>query len=404
MRVAFAMLAVAAVTCVGVGPARAGSRVAIVDATPPGTAAGDTVNALRGRLLAAGHENVRDPALRAALEAPLAPAEPSDAIERGRAVIATARDHFTGFEHDAALSALAEAEAMLAAEMPASAAREALADLQLLAAQIHDARGRQASTIAALRAVRRLAPDRTLDAARYKPELVHRFEAARKPVPTAQLAIATTPAGAAIWIDGVAVGNAPLTIDAAAVGRLYVTAVRDGAVTQTRIVEVDPGRENRLDLALPELSAAQRIERLRRALAGADAASEQWQLGAGEIARLAGADLVVLLRLDATGEIVAVLFRPGASALGRWQPASSIAAPVTSSRSPRSPAPLPSGPALSFQDTAAAPAPWYRQWWGQTLLLSGAAVVAGALVYGFTRESRDTYSLGGWCVGGNDEC
>lgn len=128
-------------------------------------------------------------------------------------------------------------------------------------AKLGESRAREAAEAFAL--VHRLSPDRKLDAARYLPEVVQAFDAARATVePREHLAVQGT---GRVWIDGREAGAAPGTFVVTA-GIHVVWLTGPARETVGKKVVVEPGQERTVELPDAPASLALRVMRARLAL------------------------------------------------------------------------------------------------------------------------------------------
>jgi hypothetical protein len=165
-------------------------------------------------------EHVIDDAVTVARAARAAGAVPIDTLARFRRVRETIdegwRAYTVNVQYDYAASRLGDART--AAEplvvLPGGALVYADAALRLGAVLARLGRGDDAQAVLALALA--LDPDRAVTTAEFSPDVVAAVDAARAAAPTKQrVRVAVEPPGAAISIDGVEVGHAPLDVELA---------------------------------------------------------------------------------------------------------------------------------------------------------------------------------------------
>jgi PEGA domain-containing protein len=237
--------------------------------------------------------------VRAALEEPIDPSGNSEAAElaRARSRMDTANDALATFEYDVALERLGQAEAMLSRLAPSAAMFSALADLHRAVGVVQAFRHDNARALAEFALAQRLDPTRTaLDRAQYPPPIVKLWEQARERSPRrTSLRMLSEPPGAALFLDGRAVGTAPLVLDDVAVGEHLVSASVEARVPRSEFVRVGE-RGQTVTLALPPLSAEARIVALRTSLLRPGVPASEVDAASAELRALAGIDELVLVR------------------------------------------------------------------------------------------------------------
>lgn len=146
----------------------------------------------------------------------------------------------------------------------------ALVDTRLSLASLYLAMNEKALAKAELDAAARLRPVAELDLSRWSPQMAEAFAEAQgrvksEPGGDVDIAVAT----AAIFVDGVRVGEAPLSIPLRR-GIHLVEAVAPGHATLRRVVEVEPGGRARLDERMTADAAFELESKLRSELATTD--------------------------------------------------------------------------------------------------------------------------------------
>ena len=155
-----------------------------------------------------------------------------------------------------AVSRLGDARAEAASLLDLDGGLELYADLSVRIGAARLALGRDDAADEDFRLAARLDPEREVTDAEFKPAVVQRYSAARAGRPgNAPQRIESQPAGAAIEVDGGAVGRAPVTVDLA-IGHHVVVARAGGRVARAEVIDAAPGAPVlRLDLD-PDPAAA----------------------------------------------------------------------------------------------------------------------------------------------------
>ena len=194
-------------------------RVAVLNAAADSEAGARAAVALRRALL--GETELSPLAagdLSRALEEPLpAESEVDVALRQAAAEIETARNAIAHFDQPVARRSLGQAEALLLSVEPDERVIKLLADAGFQAGLVHLRDQNHGLAVDSFRLVLRLSPDRqALDPARYPPEVVQAFAAARvksgDPVP---LEVSATFDDVPVYLDGVRVGVTPLHTEVA---------------------------------------------------------------------------------------------------------------------------------------------------------------------------------------------
>ena len=142
--------------------------------------------------------------IRAALVEPF---DPTADQAPARALYDIARKRFSEVAYERALDTLVDAEAKARRAEPAPTLWTLLTEIHVMMGVVDTARGADEQAVADLRVARLLAPQLTLDAAYYPPNVRARFAQAA-PHGAGEIE-AHEPAGARVTIDGQAAGQAP---------------------------------------------------------------------------------------------------------------------------------------------------------------------------------------------------
>jgi hypothetical protein len=132
------------------------------------------------------------------------------------------------------------------------------------------------------------------------PTLFAKAQDKLKKRPTGSISVYSTPAGAAVWVDGLFRGSAPIALDGLPMGRHYVRVARDGYVTFGASVEVRPGEESTVQASLQPTAQSAKFEDLTSRIAtGSEPAL-------GQMATLFRSDRVFITVVQAAGSDVTV--------------------------------------------------------------------------------------------------
>jgi hypothetical protein len=283
--------------------------VAVGSAADP--ALGDLANRLAAALITNDQLEPVPDSTAVALREPFAD-EDDRALADARSNLTAAQDEVAAFQFaDAARSAM-RAEAALLAASPRVAV-ELRGELRVVhgIALLAD---RPADAAAEFVLAERLAPNLALDPARYLPEVVDAFAAARAHAPTDERVIDVAGTGR-LWIDGREVGAAPGAFSVT-IGLHVVQLVGPTRLTRGREIDVRPApvAVAAVDIELAEAGLAVRIHRARAVLAGAvDAFARAGAMTA--LADLVLVDDALVLSRDATGVLVYDVWRRSAGFL-----------------------------------------------------------------------------------------
>jgi PEGA domain len=143
-----------------------------------------------------------------------------------------------------------------------------LVDAHLSLASLYLAMKEQETARAELDAAARLRPASDLDISRWPPNLVSAFGEARLRVLAeagAEIEVRSEPAGAVVWIDGVRVGESPLTAPVRR-GAHLVRLAAPGTAPVLRAVDAAPSSRVRVEEKLPLLAVDDLAERIRAEL------------------------------------------------------------------------------------------------------------------------------------------
>ena len=293
---------------------------------------------------------------------------------------ARAEEQLVKFNYGLAATYAEDGQRALFAVTPSTASRKLYADLAFVLGLALFGDGKLALAQAAFVHSQRLDPDRVLDAARYLPEVVAAFAAARA-APDAPGSINVMGTGN-VWIDGTEVGYAPGGFSAKqGTHVVWLTGVERFTRGATAIVL--PGAQTSVEIEAAEVPRRTKVQRARITLSrAADATARAAAMTA--LAQLVGVADAVLLQVVG-GKVIVQTWRagnvarlPGFSALrerGREAPAE-LLVPLSPPRQVREvePPPRPLPPVVDRR--------WYQRRSVQAGIVAGVIglVVGGILI------------------------
>ena len=381
-----------------------------------------TVTSLRQQVSPQGYELVESEGLRKALEAPLPASAESALVSQARSLIGSAKDAYANFSYELAIARLQAVDALLMSSSPSPEVVAALVERYLLTGLVYAGMGDAPAVERAFRLVQHLQPGQgSLDPGLYRPSIVDTYRQVHgSPQPGVPLTVVSEPMGAAVWLDGRALGPAPQTVEAPSAGLHHVVVEMPGYRPQGVIFEVAtraPGATagRRLFTLAPRPQSQRVIELRRQALASP--ATVDWQVLGNHLSGLVQVDMLVMVR-DGDGGLQASVYREGR--LGPWMKAAP--ARVAASLQPvlldaretllaldadQGAMPMPglatrvrlqgvAGRDARTRDGAGKPRRWYRTWWG-ALAIGGALATAGVITYAVIDARGHRYQLGEVC-------
>lgn len=383
-------------------------RVGFANVARDGAAGQAAIDALRDDVLAARElEDLGDGAARRALEEPVDLEKTAEraAVAHANTALADAKSSFTRFEYDEALGELRLAEAVLRTVNPTADVVSALADVNLLVGLAHAGRKDEARALEAFRLVRNLAPDRSaLDPGLYKPQIVALYEKAGEADGAPGLAnVSSEPSGATVWIDGRAVGPAPIELPTLAAGDHYLTATLDGHAPRTERIRIESGKGIEQSLLLSRLPADERARTVRAGLLAPGVVEADWKRAAGILAAWS-VDVLVIVRQQESGTLEVAVYDARQATLSPWIEGGDPARVVKELPTPRDRSialPTPEdlakkkvggeGPPIGGKKPVKTP--WYKTGRGLAVLGIGAGVllVAGAVFIASPSGSTEIY-------------
>ena len=364
-------------------------RIAVLNAATDGDAGAQAAADLRRALL--GEEELSPLAagdLSRALEAALPiESEVDIALRQARAEVEVAHRAITQFEQSLARRALGRAESLLLSTEPDERVIQLLAEVSFQAGLVHLRDQNHGLAVDAFRQVLRLMPERpALDPARYPPDVIQAFAAARRPrgEPTV-LEVSATFDGVPVYLDGVRIGVTPLRRRIAP-GPHYLLLAAPEFLTKGQKLDASPRDRISLVVELERLPLARRAAEMRRRLIAARGARRDTLRRAGrEVALLAGVDAVLVIG-DGPGVPSVALYERNADRISLFRP---VNREVRKLFGLLLPAPPP-GPIDLLPVDEREPAPWYARPWGLATLGSGAVLtILGVIVLTSTTVEQD---------------
>lgn len=308
--------------------------------------------------------------------------EDSVALESARRALTDAGDALARFELSVAAARAAAGQAELNNVQPTAAATRLYAELAFVLGQAKLSDGDGPAARSSFLLTQRLAPDWTLDPARYLPDVIAAFRQARRSG-GGRVPLQIRGQGTA-YVDGQLAGTAPLSMDVAP-GAHVVHLFGPNRLARGARIEVTPTTPAVVVLPDARASLSVIVARARRA---AIAANDPTGLttAVAQIARLIGVGDVVVLSRSTDSVLTAQAWRDRPPGAGRIHVATGNAVAATLlDLAPPTVEELALPPPLVIRRQ---PDPaWYRRRWVQVSLVSGAlAVIATALVINATAD------------------
>jgi hypothetical protein len=373
-RSAASALACLAAVATALPVAAAPRRVAVLNAARDAAAGARAARDLRDRMASEPELSPLESGdLSRALEGELPAGSPADrAAAEARSHLADAAAAMARFDHPRARRALARAEAVLLAQPPDPALTQLLAEVSFESGLVHLREQNRGLALDAFRLVHRLLPARPpLDPARYPPEVVKAYDAARRPASgAARLEASSTFDGVALYLDGEQIGATPLAHEIASGPHLLIATAPGYAARGTRL-DAAPGDRIALDLDLVRLSLAERALAVRMTALAAPASDRAaFRQAAHGVAQIAGVDAVLVIAEGASGGLTASVYERAADRLSLARP---VDREIGELLGLILPAAVPGPADLLLGVRPAEPAPWYQRPWGVASI--GGAVV-----------------------------
>jgi len=386
-RSAASVLAILLATVEALPAAAAPRRVAVLNAAGDGAAGARAARDLRERMTGEPELSPLPPGdLSRALEGELPAGSGADrAIAEARTHLETATAAMARFDHPQARRALARAEAALLAQPPNPALIALLAEVSFETGLVHLREQNRGLALDSFRLVHRLQPQSApLDPARYPPDVVKAYDAARRaPSGIAHLQVSSTFDGVSLYLDGERIGATPLAVDIPAGPHLLV-ATNPGYVARGSRVDAAPDDRIAIDLDLVRLSVAELALAARmKALDGGPPGRTALRRAARNVALISGVDAVLVVTDGSPGLTASVYQRAG----DRLSFARPIDRDIGELLGLVLPAPVP-GPADLMLDLGGSEqAAWYQRPWG-ILSIGGAVVLTVVGVVALTSLSQ----------------
>jgi hypothetical protein len=356
-------------------------QVAIIDLV------GDEEASQLGRAMAAQlvrHRELAplaDPAIASTLIGPIFD-EDNAALESARRALADAEDALARFELSVAAARAAAGQAELNNVQPTPAAMALYADLSFVLGQAKHADGDGPSARSSFLLTQRLAPDKSLDPARYLPDVIAAFRQARRSG-GGRVSVQIRGQGTA-YVDGQSVGAAPLALDLAP-GAHVIHLFGPSRLARGTRIEITPTSPAVVVLPDARASLSVIVARGRRAaIAAADPVARTTAVA--QLARLIGIGDVVVLARTAGDGLSAQAWRDRPPGAGMIHPASrgDAVAAVLLDLAPPTLEELSPPPPLVIRKEP--PPSWYQRRWVQVSVLGAVAAITTALVISATAD------------------
>jgi hypothetical protein len=315
--------------------------------------------------------------------------EDSAAIESARRALADAGDALARFELSVAAARAIAGQAELNNVQPTPAATRLYAELAFVLGQAKLSDGDGPAARSSFLLTQRLAPDWTLDPARYLPDVITAFRQALRSG-GGRVPLQIRGQGTA-YIDGQLAGTAPLSLEVAP-GPHVVQLFGASRLARGARIEVTPTAPAVVVLPDARASLPVIVARGRRAAAAA-VDPTALTTAVAQLARLIGVGDVVVLSRGNDGVLTAQAWRdrpPGAGRIHAAQSGDVVAAALLD-LAPPSPEELRPAPPVIVR-----PAPerlWYQKRWVQVSLVSGALAVIATAVVIATSDGADSVGI-----------
>jgi len=221
---------------------------------------------------------------------------PTHTLDEARRQVSTAENLFYNDRGPDSLALLDQTLAELERLPPGPERWKTFADAQLLRGMTLSSLRRREASDDAFRAVLRVDPRHVMSPDAFSPTFRQRFDRLRAELGRARklrLAVQSQPAGAAVYVDGLAVGHTPTTLDLVP-GNYQVIVGRPEAFSFPHLVQLREDTGLRVDLAFEQTIPPSRAACLQQPRDG-----KETPLGnALKLALLLEVDQLVVLRLD----------------------------------------------------------------------------------------------------------
>lgn len=387
-RSAASALAILLATAQALPAAAAPRRVAVLNAARDGAAGARAARDLRDRMAGETELSPLPPGdLSRALEGELPAGTPVDrAIAEARSHLEAAAAAMARFDHPQSRRALGRAEAALLSLPPSPALTALLAEVSFETGLVHLREQNRGLALDSFRLVHRLQPaSAPLDPARFPPDVVKAFDAARRPpAGSAHLVVSSTFDDVAVYLDGQRIGATPLALDIAA-GPHVLVAAAPGYVARGSHLDAAPDDRIALDLDLARLSLAERALAARMEAVEAGAPDRAGlRRAARNVAAIAGVDAVLVISDPASAGLAAAVYQRAGDRLSFARP---IDRDIGELFGLVVPAPVPGPADLLLGLGGSEPPAWYQRPWG-ILSIGGALVLTVVGVVALTSLSQ----------------
>jgi hypothetical protein len=314
------------------------------------------------------------------------------------AIVSAARRAYRDFRYRDALERLEAAESALRSLTPSVDTAQRLADLHLLAGEIHVDADEVPAAIESFRLAHHLDPGRrSLDPALFRPKVVALYEKVLLEAANAETSayvVRTEPSGALVWIDGRPSGTSPYRVSLTP-GDHYVAATLESHEPQVSRVRV--AAQDGAELTL-SLRVSPPIDALRQAQAElsvtASGAPRAREIKARILASISATALLVLAVRE-NERLEACVFTPTSTADDRCVPPEDAAAALDAIAAPLVVADVPKAIQSPSSEQST---PWYETWI-LPVSVAGLASVAAVVIVALAQHRESSYAIDRFCVG-----
>ncbi len=228
--------------------------------------------------------------------------------------LAAAQKAFAAFQSNETRTQLERARRLLFTLTPSEDATKLLAEVSFRMALLHLRDENRGLAMDELQLLHRLDESTSIDPVRYPPDVVNSFKAAQRMAPkdtSATLSISATDDGAAVFLDGKAVGSSPLPQLAVTAGVHIISVAAPKYQAAAQKITVDAGARKQLRIDLEPRAQTTRALDLRFQARQGGLRETDLKEAAAKVVRLIGSDAVLVIRTSAAGHASASMYVPG---------------------------------------------------------------------------------------------
>ncbi len=312
-------------------------------------------------------------------------------VDKAERLLARAQSAYENFELDMALTSLESVDSILLDAASESEARELLADRFLLAGLIRFSQKHNDKATNNFRLAHRLRPSwKSLDLGNHRPSVVSMYGNAVKMNKNAKAAALTRswkPENAALFLDGKAVGDSAKLTQ----GPHVLTLQAEGFAPHSTALSLTENAEHKVKLK--PLSMTKRLRGLRE-IAAKSRSSKAKRFK--KLASLVAVDILILVQEDADGPKAAVYSRADNS-LSEWVQIGGVRWESLLSIDEKDSGTI----KLTSERPSDTRGPWFKQWWGGSLIVGGTAIVGTAIYFALSSSESTNMkaTIDQWCFG-----